>query len=437
MQPERYVFDVLYGGISLPAYVWEVLPSPELQRLREIRLCNINSLCLTGGANINRYEHALGTSHLAYQCLKTWPRNPSLTVERRFVLAALLHDIGSSAFGHSVQYIIHRAGFEHESVGHLMSAVDSSTEFSYQKVSLESVFFGMPKHLHLLLDASDRQVIAEIISGGGEYGPLISSAMDLDNIDNVFRLAYHIGLSRDTETPLQLARAMRVESGEVVTKREAIPLVFRWWRVRKCLYEFLLRNPDEFSAKCMLEQAVAEGAGDQQFRWHHVDFELLERIATISADLKILASRLMVGELYGCLGIYNAADISGHDRLAPGEERRGLEERISRGLRESGIARLGNAVVRIHTIYDVEKTERQISIKTEDGERVAVGTSTRRLLIGVFLENKHLSMGELPPKIVECRSVQRAVIKELEGVLGPVESLPLYHEHRDRSLQCR
>ena len=67
MQPERYIMDVLYGHLRLPEYVWRVLPAPELQRLREVRLCNINSLCLTGGANINRYEHALGTAHLALE----------------------------------------------------------------------------------------------------------------------------------------------------------------------------------------------------------------------------------------------------------------------------------------------------------------------------------------------------------------------------------
>ena len=435
MQHERYVFDVLYGRILLPTYVWEVLPSPELQRLREIRLCNINSLCLTGGANINRYEHAIGTSHLARQCLTGWPRRPSLDDERVVVLAALLHDIGSSAFGHSVQYIIDRAGFEHESVGHVLTGVDNSAGFSYQKVSLESVFFGMPKHLHLLLDEGDRRAIDETISGEGEYGPLISAAMDLDNIDNVFRLAYHMGLCRDTETPLQLARSMRVESGEVLTKREAIPHVMRWWKVRKRLYEFLLLNPDEFSAKCMLEQAIAQGAADQQFRWHLVDFELLERVATISADLKGLASRLMVGNLYGCLGIYESADISGHDRLAPGEERRRLEEQLSLALRDTEVPRLGSAVARIHTIYDVNKTEREIWLKTEDGDRVAVGTSTRRLLVGVFLENKHLSMGELPGEIVGCQSVQWAVRRELEGVLGPVKSLPLYHEQVHGSSQ--
>ena len=39
--------------------------TPEVQRLREVRLCNINSLCITGSANTNRYEHSVGTAFLA------------------------------------------------------------------------------------------------------------------------------------------------------------------------------------------------------------------------------------------------------------------------------------------------------------------------------------------------------------------------------------
>ena len=70
---ERYIYDALYGAINLPDFIWDIISCPELQRLREVRLCNINSLCLTGGANINRYEHAIGTCYLAKVCLDNWP----------------------------------------------------------------------------------------------------------------------------------------------------------------------------------------------------------------------------------------------------------------------------------------------------------------------------------------------------------------------------
>src|SRR6266498_4717180 len=104
MYRDRYIYDALYGRILYPEYVSETLLCPELQRLREVRLCNINSLCLTGGANTNRYEHALGTAYLALESLKNWSRPLDKKTEQIIVLSALLHDVGSAAFGHSVQY---------------------------------------------------------------------------------------------------------------------------------------------------------------------------------------------------------------------------------------------------------------------------------------------------------------------------------------------
>ena len=429
MQSDRYIYDVLYGRIQLPSYVWHVLPCPELQRLREVRLCNVNSLCLTGGANINRYEHAIGTSYLALQCLRQWPALLSHETKRHIVLAALLHDIGSSAFGHSVQYVINRAGFEHESVGHLFAAVDSSVSFPYQHASLEPIYFGMTKRLHALLEQDDLVRIAELIAGNGEYGSLIAATLDLDNLDNVYRLAHHIGFSRDTQTPLQLAQSMWVDSGEVVIRRGAIPLIERWRDVRKRLYQFLLLNPDEFSAKCMLEQAVAECAEEQELMWHDVDYQLMDKIArTASSAVSFIAARLMVGNLYGCVGIYATGDTSCHDSLAPHSHRTDLERALSRALRESGVTTLSSAEARIHTIKDVGKTERRLTLRVDDGTQLSVGSNTNRVLIGVFLQNRHLSIDALPPDIVANPVVQRAVMKELSAFAGPVDSLRLYSE---------
>ena len=60
-----YIWDALYGKIDFSSLVYKCMFSPEIQRLREVRLCNINSLCITGSSNTNRFEHSVGTAHLA------------------------------------------------------------------------------------------------------------------------------------------------------------------------------------------------------------------------------------------------------------------------------------------------------------------------------------------------------------------------------------
>ena len=344
------------------------------------------------------------------------------------MLAALLHDITSSAFGHSVQYVIHESGFEHEAVDHMFTPDGQTAGFSYQDASLEPIFFGNPKHLHTLLDAASSQSIVDLVAGQGSYGRLISGDMDLDNIDNVFRLAYHVGVTRDTVTPRQLARSMWIERDELMVQGQSIPLIERWQTVRKRLYEFLLLNPDEFSAKCMLEQALRHSAQQQAFLWHDVDFELIQKLAAPSSGVRVLASRLMVGNLYGCLGIYATTDIECHTRLAQSKERYQLETALSDALRATRVAPLRTAVARLHTIRDVAKTQRRVAAKTRDGMHVSVGTDSRRVFIGIFLENKHLSIDALSPRLVAEPGVQHAVMRALSKAVGPTQPLDLYSE---------
>ena len=60
-----YIYDCLYGEMDFDKIVYQCMLTPEMQRLREVRLGNINSLFLTGSANINRFEHSVGTAYLA------------------------------------------------------------------------------------------------------------------------------------------------------------------------------------------------------------------------------------------------------------------------------------------------------------------------------------------------------------------------------------
>ena len=45
---KRYILDALYGVVYFPEYIWVMLFTPEMQRLREVRQNNINSIYFTG-----------------------------------------------------------------------------------------------------------------------------------------------------------------------------------------------------------------------------------------------------------------------------------------------------------------------------------------------------------------------------------------------------
>ena len=390
---KRYIYDALYGVIYLPEFIWDIMTCPELQRLREVRLCNINSFCLTGGANINRYEHAIGTCFLAQECINSWPLlNPISEKERKlFLLAALLHDVPSAAFGHTLEYIESKFGFEHEAFKY---TITGGTDYLYKSATLEPIFFGLHRELLSKVSEEDLGKIDEIIKGGGRFGPLINATMDLDNIDNVFRLAYHIGLVKSGETPLRLARSLYSEKDKLVVRKEAIHLIREWHNVRKRLYTLLLLNPEEFSAKCMLSEAIeiAKSKEIYPFRWCDVDYEFLEKLSKVSSEASIIISRLLKGYLYGCIGIFSTTKIGKYEIFNDIRKRTEIEKELSNKVRSMSSSRFKSAMIAIHPIIDVNKTERQVCIQTDDNTVVKIGASSNRLLLGVFFKNIDLSM---------------------------------------------
>jgi uncharacterized protein len=421
----RYVLDPLYGPVSLPGFAWSALAAAEVQRLREVRLCNINSLTLTGAGAVDRFEHSVGTAQLALRCVDAWPVKLPKAQARHLVLSALLHDVGSPAFGHSVQYILDMYGYRHDSLSDILDVASQpgSGSFRYRVTTLEPVYFGSPRTLPEILTDEDLRAVSNAISGTGSLGPLISGTMDLDNIDNVYRLAYHSGLSSPGKRPETLAESLYVADGTLLIRDNAIELVEDWYETRRLLYSFLLLNADEFSGKCMLEEALSLASLEPSvLRWQDTDFALMEKLSSVSPETQEIVSRLMLGDLYGCVGIYSSSRIDAYERMANPKLRSDLEADLSTRIRGLTSTRpLRSASIALHAIRDVDKTSRQVALTTFAGRKITVGTSSRRLLIGVFLRNKSFSVNQIDPFRLLQQSVNREVEAFLKDAIGDPE----------------
>lgn len=270
--------------------------SPEVQRLREVRLCNINSLCITGSANTNRFEHSIGTAYLASVNIAVCAQKGLKISEKEketFIIAALLHDVANGPFGHSYEYIVEKQGFVPEKgLGDILSFEGQGANKVAYKFS--PIYFGKLKTLNSILDSTQKETISRIIAGEHELSNLISSQIDLDNIDNVFRMAYHMGLSFNKEAPLRLAQNMYILNGKVYFKQEAKQYLLEWFEVRKKVYKFLLLNPQEFSGKYMLTEAMEilfeysperKQVSDKpaaSIEWYYTDYELMTQLKELT-----------------------------------------------------------------------------------------------------------------------------------------------------------
>lgn len=181
--------DPVHGDIELTREEVAVIDTPEFQRLRGIKQLGTAYLVFPGAVH-TRFEHSIGTLHMADRMLdaanKNAARDPERCLgvtpqERRVLrLAALVHDITHVPFGHNIE----------DQTG-LLSRHDEPSRF--EKVlgdtRIGSVLEGFGVRDEIISILADR---------GGEipefWHQVLSDTIDCDLMDYLKRDAYYTGL---------------------------------------------------------------------------------------------------------------------------------------------------------------------------------------------------------------------------------------------------
>lgn len=379
-------FDPLYGACELSTFEASLVRCPEVQRLRYVRMCNINSMLIAGASEISRFEHSLGVLRLTQQWMASRPVPETMGECLR--AAALLHDVLTAPFGHSLQYVFEDnpvAGeFRHDDI------LRSREDGYYQRMDANASFAGRPFAARRLLGNKWSEVTS-LIKGQGAYGPLISGTMDLDNIDNVIRLAFHVGIvgDRDRKIPQRLATSMDVVGGNLVVGESVLEDITRWQDIRSTLYSLLLLDWAEFSAKAMLTRVVEQSVASEMLgadSWKFTDLELLyhvEQMAKgVQQDVGELSRRLRGGELYYPVVLSQSSDVDSYYNLSGIATKRLVEhelEQVAKGKLKAKCKLI------FHPILDRKKTNRSVDvIVRESGDALCMGVDSSRLLLGLF-----------------------------------------------------
>lgn len=272
-----YIYDCLYGKMEFNKKVIRCILTPEMQRLREVRLGNINSLFLTGSANINRFEHSVGTAYLATINENANKKAFSKLEKEAFVFAALFHDLANGPFGHSYEYIAEKQGFIPEKG--LADVLLGRRSGAHGKVAkYEPFFLGESNEIGTILDKEEILLIDEIVRGDNEVcSKVLSDIIDIDNIDNVYRMAYHMGIEIDRKIPIELSKGIICKKNKIYFKETVVPYIYDWYDVRSKVYTLLLYNTEDFAAKCMLSEVIdlVMEKDPLSIKWYYTDNQLI------------------------------------------------------------------------------------------------------------------------------------------------------------------
>jgi len=237
--------DILHGHIriddrEMAEFLEDLLESPEVHRLRNMRQMNFDVPLIQELGRSRRLPHSIGVAHLAYKMSEGV--NMHKVARKSLVAAALLHDAAIPPFGHLVESELKAMDpeFSHEHrLKNLIFGLDGkSNKYRYvvhgKSTDLINIF---NRH-----DVNALDVLRLVCPPSG--GNIISSGIDIDNIDNVHRMACMLGWHEARENMNRLLeRSALTQEMELVFDPSAEEFIKRWMHYRSRIYTMIIAHP--------------------------------------------------------------------------------------------------------------------------------------------------------------------------------------------------
>lgn len=203
---KKVIFDNIHGYITLNRVETRILETLYYQRLRWIRQLGF-SFYIFPGATHTRHAHALGVSHVMDRILRSLglavsdekffdpkAHDERTTFHRTMRLAAMLHDIGTFPFSHSIEMAYINFWRHQSHVGKPKYVANHEVLGSH--IILNTDFDGGITRI-LKEEGIDPEELSRIIAGKSENllaNQLMHADVDADRMDYLIRDAHHTGV---------------------------------------------------------------------------------------------------------------------------------------------------------------------------------------------------------------------------------------------------
>lgn len=297
VENHKIVRDPIHGDIKITGLLVDLLETPEVQRLHNIKQLGFAHLVFPG-AHHTRFEHSLGCSMIASQIADIL----SLKEQEKKLLtcAAQLHDIGHGPFSHTLESILlQRFGVDH---------VDLTEKLILGKYDIfdgtEKQFISAPR-VHDLLDKQqvDIKEIVKIIRGGlskkAYLSQLLHSTIDVDQLDYLMRDAYYTGVAYGMIDLQRLLRTMMIHKGNLTMMRKGVNVVENILMARALMYSSVYFHKTVRIPELMLSKALEEMPDAEPFEFFRMtDAEIMISLKTMGRFQEEIVTRLKYRDLF-------------------------------------------------------------------------------------------------------------------------------------------
>lgn len=240
----KIVQDPLNGPIKVEGVFLKLIDSPEMQRLRYIKMLGLCNLVFPE-ANHTRFSHSLGTFYLIDQLERIW-KDVDLSKEK---VAAFVHDIGHYPFSHTFEEVFRSAtGSDHEEVGSEIIEGNGPYRNSVIPAILESYGYA-PKEISTMIHGS---------LGSHKHGisSLVSGPLDMDEVDYLRRDALFCGVSLGMVDYSRILNTVIYRDGELLVQEKGIPALESLAINRVLMFKSVYFHKTVRIAQKMLEKSL-------------------------------------------------------------------------------------------------------------------------------------------------------------------------------------
>ncbi len=189
VEAKHEIRDPIHGLIRLTDQEIAVIDTPPFQRLRKIKQLALANLVYPGAIH-TRFEHSLGTLHVADRIMSTIAMREQLCDNDIEIvrLAALLHDIGHGPFSHVSEYLL-------DDYYQPPEGTTGIREKIHERLTMDII--SHEPSISEILSRQQREAVCQMIQGSNRRDmkrDIVSSDLDADKIDYLLRDAYHAGV---------------------------------------------------------------------------------------------------------------------------------------------------------------------------------------------------------------------------------------------------
>jgi uncharacterized protein len=291
------VRDPIHGDITLTGCLVDLLETPEVERLHNIKQLGFAHLVFPG-AHHTRFEHSLGSCMVASQIADILDLPE--TEKQLVTCAALLHDIGHGPFSHTLEsLLLERFGVDH---------VDLTEQLilgTYQILDEQEQHYIHAPTVHEILSRHhvNEKDIVNMIHGKPSkksyLSQLLNSTIDVDQLDYLMRDAYYTGVSYGLIDIQRLLQTIMVHKGNLTMMRKGVSVVENILMARALMYSSVYFHKTVRIAELMLLKALEEIPDAEPFEFFRMtDAEIMTSLKNMGRFQQEIITRLKYRDLF-------------------------------------------------------------------------------------------------------------------------------------------